>query len=197
MEPDPPQPAPQSEESAPETQPITPNPVLPVDNPPANDASAISPEGKQPVLPENDIPVTEEDTVPAESPSEKSIEFTPVAETSSPTVSEEPTAPVSEITAPSSQPQPPQSEALFHSWFATYRNKMLSVANATRMARKRKKMDHIVELAGKRGSITRHELIMTMHTSVAQIERYLRALVLEGKLKKVGHVNEGRYERVE
>ncbi len=94
------------------------------------------------------------------------------------------------------EPSQPDDAASEHARLVALGRSLLPKANATRAAHKQKHMDRIVALVGEQGTMLRQELILIMHMSAAQIDRYLHELVAEGKLRHIGAHNHGKYERV-
>ena len=68
---------------------------------------------------------------------------------------------------------------------------LLVKARATIQDRKRKKLEKILELLGKKEKITNDEVEKLLHVSDATATRYLSALEKEGKIKQVGKTGTG------
>jgi hypothetical protein len=63
--------------------------------------------------------------------------------------------------------------------------------------RKRKRIDKILTLFNKKQSITNDDVEKLLHVSDATATRYLKTLVTEGKLRRIGHTGRGvRYEKI-
>jgi hypothetical protein len=187
-------------------------------NTPQVDSTASAPVVAEPVAqvppPEPEATTPSDLSTPTSAPSESATP-TPGADQSAdlpaPTAIEEPAkaaieAPASPVEIPANpavspaqtpvQSTVPQSAAVPQLFITSYFNSLRQKGNAARSMRKQKKMDHIVEIVGKHGPMTRGELLLIVHISSAQMGRYLEQLIREGRLRYVGHKEHGKYENV-
>ena len=136
-------------------------------------------------------PVVE--SLPLESPTESIPE-------AAPEISEEPQIPSPQKDERSS-PSPAQASEPVQSQTAPPPapksvNNLLIKARATIQARKRKKLDWIMEHVGNNGSITNDKVQEHFRVGDTTATRYLTALMREGKLKRIGTTGKAvRYEK--
>lgn len=82
-------------------------------------------------------------------------------------------------------------------WQAERREENLKLANKTRMEKKRKKIDAILDLFAKQTNLTNDEAEKLLHVSDATATRYLETLEKEGKIKQVGKTGRSvKYEKI-
>ena len=150
-----------------------------------------TPDTSQPA-PESPIPVVE---VPAETPPPEDVPSTPepapapIEATSAPETDQSP-SPTGQIGGNDPLPsvsdpiQPPSSAAPAQTGILRTARDLLAKARVTMQDRKRKKRDKIMQALTKKNKITNDEVEKLLHVSDATAERYLSALVKEGKIKQ-------------
>ena len=145
-----------------------------------------------PSEPAQEAPTAVEMPVPA--PAEATAPETPTAQVPV----NEPLPPEVEPIAPTPAPEPPQAASAPVAATPTHPARDLLVkARATIQDRKRKKLEKILELLGKKEKITNDEVEKLLHVSDATATRYLSALEKEGKIQQVGKTGKAvEYTRI-
>ena len=184
-----------------------------------NDAPQPVSEPSGPAAPTSDQPVglaPSSVSLPSDPPVEAPIEQPdPGTMPAIPPVPEEGTPPAAVVSAETAPPGPadpsivppppvspiappgitPELAALFQTWLTAYQKSLRGQGTQALIAKHQKHLDHVVELAAERGPISRLELQLAMRMCEAQIDRYLRALIAAGRLRKVGAGHKVRYEK--
>ena len=146
-------------------------------------------------------PVVEPTATPpdaATAPTEPEATQTPPETQTAQVPVNEPLPPEVEPIAPTPAPEPPQAASAPVAATPTHPARDLLVkARATIQDRKRKKLEKILELLGKKEKITNDEVEKLLHVSDATATRYLSALEKEGKIKQVGKTGKAvEYTRI-
>ena len=146
-------------------------------------------------------PVVEPTATPPEAataPTEPEATQTPPETQTAQVPVNEPLPPEVEPIAPTPAPEPPQAASAPVAATPTHPARDLLVkARATIQDRKRKKLEKILELLGKKEKITNDEVEKLLHVSDATATRYLSALEKEGKIQQVGKTGKAvEYTRI-
>ncbi|KKW20760.1 MAG: Engrailed-1 [Candidatus Adlerbacteria bacterium GW2011_GWC1_50_9] len=146
-------------------------------------------------------PVAEPAATPPEAataPTEPEATQTPPETQTAQVPVNEPLPPEVEPIAPTPAPEPPQAASAPVAATPTHPARDLLVkARATIQDRKRKKLEKILELLGKKEKITNDEVEKLLHVSDATATRYLSALEKEGKIQQVGKTGKAvEYTRI-
>jgi predicted HTH transcriptional regulator len=108
----------------------------------------------------------------------------PLGSVNEPKVSE----PVSIFSAPEPTPQTPKPNLA---------RQLIAKAREAIQNRKRKKIDHVMDLFAKRTNITNSQVADFLHVSDATATRYLQILENENRIKQVGKTGKGvKYEKI-
>ena len=104
------------------------------------------------------------------------------------------------------EPKVPESEPIFSpapapaepvSPKSNLARQLIAKAREVIQTRKRKKIDHILDLFAKRTSITNNQVADFLHVSDATATRYLQVLENENKIRQVGKTGKGvKYEKI-
>jgi len=136
---------------------------------------------------------------PAATPPEAATAPTEPEATQTPPETQTAQVPVNEPLPPEVEPiAPPQAASAPVAATPTHPARDLLVkARATIQDRKRKKLEKILELLGKKEKITNDEVEKLLHVSDATATRYLSALEKEGKIQQVGKTGKAvEYTRI-
>jgi hypothetical protein len=133
-------------------------------------------------------------TTPPETGTAQTVVNEPLGSESEPKVSEpaptsvsEPTTIFSPIPTPAEPVSPKPSLA----------RQLIAKAREAIQNRKRKKIDHVMDLFAKRTNITNNQVADFLHVSDATATRYLQVLENENKIRQVGKTGKGvRYEKI-
>ena len=153
-------------------------------NPPINQPESNEPE--QPISTPNE-PQAPTGGSPTTSPiPSTSIPVAPVSATSSTSINE---SPISEPTEPLGQPvqnsSSPDQSGLIRG--------LLVKAQAKIQSNRQKKLDKVIELAQKKGTISNEDIQKSLHMPDRTATRYLVKLVEEGRLVRVGSPRDAKY----
>mgnify|MGYP002147909589 FL=1 len=109
---------------------------------------------------------------------------------------EKPTEPIfSELEPEQTIPAPTPAELV--SQKSNLARQLIAKAREAIQNRKRKKIDHVMDLFAKRTNITNKEVADFLHVSDATATRYLQVLENENKIKQVGKTGKGvKYEKI-
>ena len=107
-----------------------------------------------------------------------------------------PSEPLSKPTEPIfSEPEPTPAEPV--SPKPNLARQLIARAREAIQNRKRKKIDHILDLFAKRTNITNNQVADFLHVSDATATRYLQVLENENRIKQVGKTGKGvKYEKI-
>jgi hypothetical protein len=120
---------------------------------------------------------------------------TPPETQSAQTVVNEPLGSFTEPNVPELAPTPTPAEPV--SPKPNLARQLIAKAREAIQNRKRKKIDHVMELFAKRTDITNNEVGELLHVSDATATRYLQILENENKIKQVGKTGKGvKYEKI-
>ena len=181
--------------SAPEAPMDTVTPPLAKDDNPAQDMPESQPvETPQTAQTgENPAPISEPtlSTQPVETPTENQTAQLPPTEplgsVNEPKVSEP--EPIFSPAPTPAEPVSPQPKSLAR--------QLIAKAREAIQTRKRKKIDHILDLFAKRTNITNNQVADFLHVSDATATRYLQILENENKIRQVGKTGKGvKYEKI-
>ncbi len=86
--------------------------------------------------------------------------------------------------------------ALFQSWLTKYLKSMRVLGTLGLKKKRRRHMDKVVELLGKHGPLTQIELGHMMRMNTVSIGQYVHDLIAEGRVRHVGAMHHGRYEKI-
>ncbi|MEI7463201.1 MAG: hypothetical protein WCK03_02270 [Candidatus Taylorbacteria bacterium] len=86
--------------------------------------------------------------------------------------------------------------ALFQSWLTKYLKSMRVLGTLGLKKKRRRHMDKVVELLGKHGPLTQIELGHIMRMNTVSIGQYVHDLIAEGRVRHVGAMHHGRYEKI-
>jgi ribosomal protein S25 len=139
--------------------------------------------GEIPAVPEQKsepIPTPETSTAPPKTTTAQTPPSEPLGE---------PTEPI--FSGPAPTPAEPVSPK------PNLARQLIAKAREAIQFRKRKKIDHILDLFAKRTNITNNEVADFLHVSDATATRYLQVLENENKIRQVGKTGKGvRYEKI-
>ena len=136
-----------------------------------------APETKQ-----EQIPTRETSTIPPETTTAQTVVNEPLGE------SPEPNVPESTPTPTPAEPVSPKPNLA---------RQLIAKAREAIQNRKRKKIDHVMDLFAKRTDITNNQVADFLHVSDATATRYLQILENENKIKQVGKTGKGvKYEKI-
>jgi hypothetical protein len=90
----------------------------------------------------------------------------------------------------------PFKDPSFKTRFASFFKMVRLKGNAARAQNKQKKMDKIVDLAAKHGSIVEKQIRLALRVSAAEASICLHELVVQGRLRHIGPMHAGKYEKM-
>jgi hypothetical protein len=137
-------------------------------------------------------PVLEHKSEPVQAPE---IPITPPETGTAQTVVNEPLGELLKPNIPEPIPIPIPAEPV--SPIPNLARQLIAKAREAIQTRKRKKIDHVMDLFAKRTSITNNQVADFLHVSDATATRYLQILENENKIRQVGKTGKGvKYEKI-
>ena len=173
----------------PESQPTEPAQAEPTaqtgETPPAQEQKP------EPISPTPDTPKNLE--TPPETGTAQIPPNEPLGSVDEPKVSE----PEPIFSAPARTPAPISAEPISQPQPKSLARQLIAKAREAIQNRKRKKIDHVMDLFAKRTNITNNQVADFLHVSDATATRYLQILENENRIKQVGKTGKGvRYEKI-
>ena len=158
----------------------------PIETPQTPQTGEILPAPEQKAEP---IPTPETPTTPPETQSAQTVVNEPLGSVN------EPKAPEPEPIFSAPAPTPTPAELVFPK--PNLARQLIAKAREAIQNRKRKKIDHVMNLFAKRTNITNNQVADFLYVSDATATRYLQILENENKIKQVGKTGKGvRYEKI-
>jgi hypothetical protein len=182
----------------------TQNPIIPENEALTSEMAVLEPTTVQPTdpIPTSTAPIAPESPINAPTPVPVEDQNGAVnqaeSEMTEPTKEPEITEPVSMDTSQSIQenrvqPQSDIQQTIIQNQPSFIRT-LLAKAQAKIQFNKQKKLDKIIQFASTKGKITNDEVQKLLRISDKTSERYLKKLVLQGKLQKFGSIRDAHYE---